>query len=235
MIVNGDSYEYIKSVESGSVDLVLTDPPYSISKESNFKKISETTKEEMISKYSKLSIDFGYWDRDIDLYNIMSQFYRVLRRGGTLIIFFDIWKAGQLLEISKELKFKQPRIGIWEKTNPVPVNSKINYLSNSREYFFSFVKGGKPTFNSKYDRGVYHHPICHEKGRFHPTQKPISLINDLVLKHSREGDFILDTFSGSGVVAESCLINKRRFLCIEKDEDYYKKSLLRIKPYENIL
>lgn len=115
-----------------------------------------------------------------------------MRKGGTLIIFYDIWKSSIIKNIADKYNFKQPMVCQWLKTNPVPINSKLNYLSNSSEYFFTFVKGGKPTFNSIYDNGVYMYPICHGKERYnHPTQKPLQLISDLILKHSNECDVVL--------------------------------------------
>ena len=57
-------------------------------------------------------------------------------------------------------KFKQIRFIEWIKTNPQPLNSKINYLTNSREIGFLLgIKGSKPTFNSSYDNGIYQFPL----------------------------------------------------------------------------
>jgi DNA modification methylase len=125
-------------------------------------------------------------------------------------------------EIAEKYKFKQPRIGQWHKTNPVPINSKINYLSNAIEYFFTFTKGKKPTFNSVYDNGVYRYPLCHGKERLdHPTQKPLGLISELLLKHSKPGDTVLDTFAGTGTTGHACILNDRKFILIERDEKYF--------------
>jgi site-specific DNA-methyltransferase (adenine-specific) len=84
------------------------------------------------------------------------------------------------------------------------------------------VKGKKPTFNSTYDNGFYHFPICHGKERTsHPTQKPLSLISDLIKKHSNEGDLVLDCFAGSGTTGESCKGLNREYILIEKDKKYF--------------
>ena len=56
-------------------------------------------------------------------------------------------------------KFKQIRIIEWEKTNPQPRNSQVNYLTNAKEFAMSAVKVGKPTFNSSYDKGTYKYPF----------------------------------------------------------------------------
>ena len=113
--------------------------------------------------------------------------------------------------------------------NPVPINSKLNYLTNSREAIISAVKVSKPTFNSSYDNGIYSHPINHEKGRFHPTQKPIKLIEELILKHSNENDVILDCFSGSGTTMLACNNLNRYFKGCELSPKYFYKSIKRIQ------
>jgi site-specific DNA-methyltransferase (adenine-specific) len=233
VIVNADCFEYLKTIESNSVDLILTDPPYNISRSSNFDKVSDTASDFMKTKYSKHSIDFGDWDTTLDLDKLFEEYYRVLKRGGTLIIFFDVWKSNQLKEMAEKWKFKQPRVGMWLKNNPTPINSKINYLSNAHEFFFTFVKDKKPTFNSEYDNAIYRYPLCHGKERLeHATQKPLILIKQMIEKHSNPDDLVLDTFSGSGTVAEACLLTGRRFMCIERDEKYYQMSLERIKQLE---
>lgn len=65
--------------------------------------------------------------------------------------------------------------------------------------------------------------------RFHPTQKPVKLIEKQLLEYSKEGDLILDPFSGSGTTAIACHRLKRRFICIEKDPEYWAKSCERLK------
>lgn len=65
--------------------------------------------------------------------------------------------------------------------------------------------------------------------RFHPTQKPVKLIEKQLLEYSKEGDLILDPFSGSGTTAIACHRLKRRFICIEKDPEYWAKSVERLK------
>ena len=235
MLINEDCFDYIKELENNSVDLILTDPPYFISRDSNFKKTSEKTPDDMKTKYD-ISIDFGEWDKgEIDWNTLLSEYYRVLKPGGTLIIFYDSWKSNELKLYAEKNKFKQPRIGMWVKTNPVPINSKLNYLSNAVEYFFTFVKKSKPTFNSSYDNGIYNYPICHGKERYkHPTQKPLQLISDLINKHSNPGDLVLDTFAGTGTTAHACLNLNRKYIMIEKDENYFNIMTDRINTVKSI-
>lgn len=222
-IINGDSIELLKYIENNSIDLIIIDPPYFISRESRFENMHKDTPDIVFNKYKKMSNDFGEWDKgEIDWNPFFKEFYRILRKGGTIIIFYDIWKSNQIKEAATLNKFKQPRVGSWIKNNPVPINSGINYLSNAVEYFFTFVKSGSPTFNSKYDKGLYNFPLCHGNERYdHPTQKPLELIKELINKHSNVGDIVFDCFAGTGTTGHAAKLLDRKFILIEKDETYF--------------
>ena len=163
---------------------------------------------------------------------VVQQFYRVLRPGGTCIIFFDLWKITNLKQMYERHKFKQLRFIEWVKTNPVPINSKRNYLTNSREIAIGAVKKGSCTFNSQYDNAIYKYPIYGGKDRFHPTQKSLPLFEELLRKHSNEGDLVLDCFLGSGTTAVAALNTNRKFVGCELSEEYYNKSLERLQHYK---
>jgi DNA modification methylase len=181
-------------------------------------------------KFYKHNIDFGDWDKDkLDLESLFSEFYRILNPNGTIIWFYDMWKMGEVKLIAESIGFKQPRICQWIKSNPVPINSKSNYLSNAIEFFVTFVKKEKPIFNSKYDNGIYNYPIYHSKDRFHPTQKPIELMKDLISKHTNQNMIVLDPFAGSCTTAIAANALGRQWIMIEKNIEYYEKSLERIK------
>ncbi len=259
--ING--MELLKSIPDKSINLILTDPPYVVSRESGMNKHYNKVKEneEKNIKYVKteeewqqfkqeknivddnnkdnylrygtiygkkycVKTDFGDWDNDFTiemLDDFIKEYYSKLRQGGTLIMFFDIWKITILKELFEKHKFKQIRFIEWIKTNPQPRNSKINYLTNCREIALIGVKGGKPTFNSKYDNGIYKYPLQGGKNRFHPTQKSLALFEELIDKHSNEGDLVLDTFLGSGTTAIACKNKKRKFIGCEISQEYYDK------------
>ena len=179
------------------------------------------------SKYS-VQTEYGEWDTSFTMEKLdefIGEYYKKLRKGGTMIIFFDIWKITPLKDIMEKHKFKQIRFIEWIKTNPQPLNSKTNYLTNSREIALLGVKGGKPTFNSKYDNAIYSYPIQGGKKRFHPTQKSLLLFEDLIKKHSNEGDLVLDTFLGSGTTAIASKNTNRRFKGCEVSKEYYDKLM----------
>jgi len=168
---------------------------------------------------------YGEWDEKFTmetLEDFMKLYYKKLRDGGTCIIFFDLWKLSHLKELMEKYKFKQLRFIEWIKTNPQPINSRVNYLTNSREIALLGVKKGKPTFNGEYDKGIYEFPIQGGKKRFHPTQKSIKLFEELIKKHSNEGDVIVDTFLGGGTTAIACKETGRKFIGSELDESYFK-------------
>ena len=226
VLTNESCFEFLNKIKTNSIDLIIIDPPYEISRDTNFK--SGDLKGKDTDRF-RVSMDFGDWDACfIGLDIVIKQSYRILKKGGSLICFYDLWKVTILKKYFDNANFKQIRFIEWIKTNPVPLNSKTNYLTNAREIAVLGVKIAKPTFNSSYDNGVYEYPICHEKGRFHPTQKPLALVENLILKHSNQGDTILDCFSGSGTTAVASYNQKRNFIGCELSKKYYERSIIRL-------
>ena len=233
--------ELLSTIESNSVDLVLTDPPYIISKKSGMQSYRDSIENggEVNEKYGKkfaVTTEFGEWDKDYtieDLRLSINEFYRILRKGGSCIIFFDLWK----LETLKGLlsKFSKHRLVEWIKTNPMPINQYATYLSNAREMAISCVKGGKATFNSEYDNGIYEYPIYSGKDRFHPTQKSLPLFEELITKHSNEGDIVVDPYAGSGTTALAAKNTNRIYKCCEIDKDYFKKGKDRVEKNNTLI
>ena len=269
-----DGLELLNSHENGSIDLILTDPPYIISRESgmntHYNNVQENEannvefvkSEEEWNEYKFLNCidtddaksnfmkygtiygkkycvktDYGEWDSNFTMETLESfieSFYKKLRNGGTLIIWFDLWKISQLKELLEKHKFKQIRMIEWIKTNPQPLNSKTNYLTNCREIALTAVKKGKPTFNSKYDNGIYSFPLQGGKNRFHPTQKSLELFKTLIKKHSNAGDLIVDPFLGAGTTAIASKLMGRKCNGSELNESYINKMNTILEQTEEI-
>lgn len=226
VLVNQSCFDYLNTLQDGSVSLVLIDPPYEVSRNTNF--ASGEAKGKDTDRF-RVSMDFGDWDSGfIGLGDVVKECYRVLKKGGTMICFYDLWKITTLKEYFDIAGFKQIRFIEWIKTNPVPLNSKTNYLTNAREIAIVGVKGGKPIFHSEYDNGVYSYPICHDKGRFHPTQKPVALLEEMIIKHSNEGDLVLDCFAGSASTAVAAYNQNRDFIGCELSKEYFDKAMNRL-------
>ena len=254
-----------EDVEDNSVDLILTDPPYIISRDSGMNthynnvknnekaggdevkteeewtayklkhSVEDDTNKENYMKYGSIygkkycvKTDYGEWDSQFTMETLdkfVGTYYKKLKKGGTMIMFFDLWKITQLKEIMENHKFKQLRFIEWIKTNPQPLNSSTNYLTNCREIAIVGIKGAKPTFNSKYDNGIYQYPLQGGKKRFHPTQKSLDLFEELILKHSNEGDLVVDTFLGGGTTYFASKNTKRNFKGCEISEEYYSNII----------
>jgi site-specific DNA-methyltransferase (adenine-specific) len=199
------------------------------------KKYTDDSKKKNYLKYGNVSgkkysysTDYGEWDKQFTmkiLEKYIEQYYKKLRKGGTIIIWFDLWKITPLKELLEKYKFKQIRMIEWIKTNPIPLNQSVNYLSNAREIALLAVKGGKPTFKGKYDKGIYEYPIQSGKYRFHPTQKNLKLFEEIILKHTNENDLVVDTFLGGGTTAFACKNTNRNFIGCELDKKFYNKII----------
>ena len=229
LILQKDFREFLRDdVRTGSVDLFLTDPPYVISRKTGFHQVKNG-----VDRFS-VSMDFGTWDRKpVDLGFLCEGMYKALRKGGTAIVFYDLWKISDLANEMRQVGFNMLRLIIWQKTNPVPLNQSCTYLSNSREIAVVGVKGNKPTFHGKYDCGVYEMPIPrHEGKRIHPTQKPLRLFEQLIEKHSHAGDLVVDCFLGSGTAAIAAMETGRNFAGCEVAPHYFEKAKERIRRHD---
>lgn len=178
-------------------------------------------------KYAVVT-NYGDWDSEFTMEKLkvfIDHYFRVLKNGGTMIMFFDLWKITYLKEMMEDAGFKQIRFIEWIKTNPQPLNSSTNYLTNCREIALVGIKKSKPTFHSKYDNAIYEFPLQGGKNRFHPTQKSLRLFEELIKKHSNEGDVVLDTFLGSGTTAIAAKNMNRNYMGCEISKEYYDKLI----------
>tara|TARA_B100001564_G_scaffold355576_1_gene368137 strand:- start:2951 stop:3781 length:831 start_codon:yes stop_codon:yes gene_type:complete len=230
-------HKQIKECKEKGIEFVKTEEDWEKVKD-KYKNIKGMTEEKMKENYMKyasiygkkysVQTDYGEWDSQFSmeiLDKFIGEYYKKLRKGGTVIIFFDIWKISLLKDLLEKHKFKQIRFIEWIKTNPQPLNSSVNYLTNCREIALLGVKEGKPTFNSKYDNGILLFPLQGGKNRFHPTQKSLQLFETLIEKHSNEGNIVLDTFLGSGTTAIACKNKNRKFKGCEVSKEYYDKLM----------
>lgn len=265
---HGEGLSFLGELQPKSINLVLADPPYIISRNSGMQKfhdkvksgenltktnedwkkykikhdINNDNKKEEYLKYGTIygkkyavKTDYGSWDKDFDMTKLkefVEEYYRVLVNGGTCIIFFDLWKITLLHDMMVNAGFKQMRMIEWIKTNPQPRNSKVNYLTNCREIAVLGIKKSKPTFNSKYDNGIYKHPLQGGKLRIHPTQKSLPLFEELIKKHSNENDIVLDTFLGAGTTAMACMNTKRICYGCELQKKYFDTYVKRFGSSE---
>lgn len=103
-----DAIDCLNSLQDNSVELILTDPPYFISRNSGYIN-NAPDKKEYIKKYGKHTIDFGSWDNptkeQIRLDIVLKEFYRVLKPQGTLILFYDFLENARIERMCRENTF----------------------------------------------------------------------------------------------------------------------------------
>jgi len=209
-IINADCMDILKQLPDKCIDLLLTDVPYGMNFQSNYRQI----------KYNKIQNDDNLnW-----LPEWCKQISRVVKDNAHLYIFcswhnVDIFKQ----EIEKYIKVKN--ILIWAKNN-TGMGDLFNDYAPQYEMIIYCNPNNKP-LNYGRDSNILRFNRTNNEN--HPTEKPIDLMTYLISKSSVEGDLVLDTFAGSCPVAIASHNLKRRFICIEKDKDYYDASVERLK------
>lgn len=103
--------------------------------------------------------------------------------------------------------------------------------ANSTNYDTKWSKQTMTVNNgTRYPRDIQRYP--HDKVKFHPTQKPVSLLEYLIKTYTNEGDIVLDNCMGSGSTGVAAININRKFLGIEKDPEYFKIAVGRINEIQ---
>lgn len=234
----GDCLEYMKTIEDNSIDLILTDPPYNISKENDNRDRSKLNSA-IMRKDKPINYDFGDWDNmeRTEFLDFTREWFSIcankLKQGGTIISFFNKEDISYFNWISKEYDIRTRTIYVWHKTNPVPSFRKVNYLS-ACEFAYIGSKNGKSwTFNfgmQKEMHNFFETPNASSyKVTEHPTEKPLDMFAHLIQVHSNKGDLVLDPFMGSGTTGVACKNLERDFIGIEKDIKWFNVAKTRIE------
>ena len=202
-IIQGDCIDIMRELPDKCIDLVLTDPPYGIKQ--NAHRIKSRTK---LAK----TIDYGdfSWDNKIPE---PEYFEEMIRTSKNQIIWGGNYFADILESSSCWL--------VWDKEN-----GNTNFADC--ELAWTSFGGAVRIFRYMWN-GMLQGDMKNKENRIHPTQKPVKLFTWILQNYSKEGDLILDPFSGSGTTAIACHRMNRRFICIEKEEKYVKLSRERLK------
>lgn len=222
---NGDGVAAAADMDDGSIDLLLTDPPYGISKayvcEEQIPRRLRTNGRDFIMPKGR----FGDWDVGV----VPGKWLGVVlpKVSGWFISFCAHSQIGEYQKELERHKFVAVGTLVWHKTNPVPFNTRHKPV-NAWE---AAVVGKRPgaRFNGA---GVVHNVFTHKspspQQRIHPTQKPLGLMNQFVEMFSQEGDTVLDPFAGSGTMLIAAAQNGRRGIGYEASDEHYQAACRRI-------
>ena len=202
-ITNEDNMELMTRYPDNYFDLAIVDPPYGIGAGSTSFKSGTRKKADFFREND--------WDNDIP----NEQYFKELKRVSKNQIIWGANYMTRFLDGSKGWIF-------WDK------KTGDNSYGDGELAFTSFDKALK-----KYDR-YWSGANAKERGdldRVHPTQKPISLYEWLLMNYAKEGDKILDTHLGSGSIAIACHNLGFELTACELDKDYYEASIKRIKNH----
>jgi len=236
-IYQGDCLEILSSIPENSVDLVFADPPYFLSNGG------------ITCHAGKMvSVNKGEWDksRGPDANHEFNRAWlaacqRVLKPNGS------IWVSGTAHVIHsvgfalQQLGFKLLNDISWVKPNPPP-NLSCRYFTHATETIIWAAKNAKSrhTFNYKLlkeaNRGKQMKSVWEirppesweKKFGKHPTQKPVALLERILLASTNEGDLVLDPFSGSGTTLLAAFRLRRHALGCELSAEFLTLSLRRI-------
>jgi len=245
-VINGDCLEVMKNIPNESIALILTDPPYMISKEV----IISRGRNRMKFKGNDINQNFGDWDKFNSFdefllwtYKWVDEAVRVLKNGGMFCSYFDKDKINFLSKyLQDKYNFKLKGYYADLKSNPVPQARKCGWMSGWEIIGLWQKPNGKLTYNYKLGqakdwgiRPIVGHTTKEDGERSHPTQKPISIGSKFISYWSNEGDIILDLFCGTGAFLVAAKKLNRNFVGIEKDAKYVKIAESRINAIQERL
>ena len=242
-LMKGDCLERMKEIPSGSVDLILTDPPYG------------TTA--------------CKWDSVIPLDKMWQQFNRVSKDSAAIVLFASQpFTTDLICSNRKDYKYSL----VWRKNVPTGMSSAKYRPMKYHEDICVFHKR-QPTYNpimkerigvgkacynydhycgesnhvklekvkKKYDPDwvqpssvLEFNVVPNRKGKLHPTQKPVALMEYLIKTYSNEGETVLDFTAGSFSTGVACINTNRKFIGIEMDDTYFDIGSKRILGEMNV-
>lgn len=231
-LMQGDCLERMKEIPSGAVDMILTDPPY------------RTTA--------------CKWDSIIPLEPMWCHLKRVIKPNGAVVL-FGSEPFSSALRISNIKSYKYDwvwqkrgfQIHLWQKKQPlrslenIMVFNNHNYNPQGLEKCTKILGGNKKgskglstgTKRANYVQEFTNYPRNlldisadnYGKNCFHPTQKPIALMEYLIKTYTNERETVLDFTMGSGTTGVACANLNRDFIGIEMDEGYFSIAKSRIE------
>ena len=242
-LIQGDSLKILKSLKPRSIDMIFADPPYFLSSDG----IS-------CSGGKMVSVNKGEWDKSVyveEKHKFNRKWiklcYQILKDDGTIWVsgtMHNIYSVGMALE---QEGFKIINNITWKKLNPPPNISCRAFVHSTETILWAKknTKKAKHKFNyylmrelndGKQMKDVWETSLTkpsEKKCGKHPTQKPIEILERIILASTDEGNLILDPFNGSGTTGIVANRLNRGYIGIEKEKEYLDLTIRR-KESDNI-
>lgn len=223
-IYNQDCLEGMKFIPDGSIDLIVTDPPYRLTARGSSGTMSGYWTND-ITKKGKV-----FEENDIEIEDYLGEFYRILKDRSHCYIMCNNLNLPHFFDVISKSKFNFVKLLVWDKC------SKIcgKYYMGQVEHIFLLRKGGDKPISDCGTSDILSFPNKKDKkilggGNIHDSQKPIGLFRTMIGNSSQEGEIVLDPFMGSGTCAIACIKEKRHFIGYEITKEYYDIACERIK------
>lgn len=199
-IYNMDALEGLRQLPDNSVDLILTDPPYNITRND-----WDQFKEEEFLLFTEL------W---------LNECFRI-SKGGYLLMFWSQQKLNLIYKL--HTKWLEKRIIIWNMPNaPISNNDGLIFTWQPCILYQKNEKGLVNNGAMFISSDVLIHNFSSNERFGHPTIKPLKLIKQLIEKYTIPGNIVLDVFMGSGTTAVACKQLGRQYIGFEKNKEYYE-------------
>lgn len=249
-IIHGDCVGEMKNIPDNSIDLIFADPPYNLQLSQNRRLIRENGTEviPVDDDWDKFE---SYEEYDNFTKNWLKECQRILKPTGTMWVtgmYHNIFRVGKIMQ---DLGIWFLNDVIWVKIDAMP-NFNGRRFTNNHETIIWAVKNKNCksyTFNSEFLKKMnggkqmkdtdWFFGLCKGEERLkdengikaHPTQKPLKLIQQVLLSASNKGDIVFDPFMGSGTTAIVAEALRRKWFGIEKDEKYVVLAEKRIEDF----
>ena len=247
-IIQGDCLYILKTFPEKSVDVIFADPPYNLQLEKQLWRPNATRVNAVEEAWDQFS---NFEDYDLFTKQWLVGCRRVLKDSGTIWVigsYHNIFRVGRIMQ---DLEFWILNDIVWIKNNPMPNFRGVRFTNAHETLIWAQKNKGNPyTFNYQLMKAInkdgkkngsvqmrsdWKLPLCTGKERLkingekaHPTQKPESLLERVILSSTNPGDIILDPFFGTGTTGAVAKRLGRRWIGIEDEPDYVYLAQKRI-------
>ena len=224
-LINEDCLNTLKNIPNESIDLIVTDPPYPTTSRGNAGNSGGMLQKD-INKKGKV---FTY--NNINCKEYAPEFYRLLKDSSHCYVMTNHINLIDMLNTFTDVGFHFIKSLIWNKGNKI----MGQYYMSQYEYILFFRKGKGKKINNCGTSDILSIPNKKTKDKdgknIHDTEKPVELMEVLVNNSSQENELVLDPFMGVGSTGIACIKNKRNFIGIEIDENYFNIAKSRLGEF----